>query len=107
MSQNISGKINKAKKQSIEDLLTSDQDFGIEDNHMLEQYTLQKITTEWLNWNAQFFDYSDEPYLYYLADILSKDFSKDSANLKYGQNALKTAEMTKLIKSLKNLKNIS
>lgn len=105
VSQNISGKINKAKKQSIEDLLTSDQDFGIEDNHMLEQYTLQKITTEWLNWNAQFFDYSDEPYLYYLADILSKDFSKDSANLKYGQNALKTAEMTKLIKSLKNIKN--
>jgi ATP-dependent Clp protease protease subunit len=96
-----------AKRQSVEDLLTSDQDFGIEDNHMLEQYTLQKITTEWLNWNAQFFDYSDEPYLYYLADILSKDFSKDNASLKYGLNNTtpSTAEMTKLIKQLKNIKN--
>jgi ATP-dependent Clp protease protease subunit len=107
-----------AKRQSVEDLLTSDHDFGIEDNHMLEQYTLQKITTEWLNWNAQFFDYSDEPYLYYLADILSKDFSKqnlnnnsdlikpEAASLKYGANNKNAAEMTKLIKSLKNIKNI-
>ena len=91
--ENISGGAASAKRQSVEDLLTSDQDFGIEDNHMLEQYTLQKITTEWLNWNAQFFDYSDEPYLYYLADILSKDFSKGSANLKYGVNNKNTAEI--------------
>lgn len=111
-------------RQSVEDLLTSDQDFGIEDNHMLEQYTLQKITTEWLNWNAQFFDYSDEPYLYYLADLLSKDFSsnsggQESASFKYGTNtpgapalgaSLSTVggrEMTKLIKNLKNIKNTS
>nr|YP_007507282.1 ATP-dependent Clp protease proteolytic subunit [Gonium pectorale]BAM85968.1 ATP-dependent Clp protease proteolytic subunit [Gonium pectorale] len=91
------------KRQSVEDLLTSDQDFSIEDNHMLEQYTLQKITTEWLNWNAQFFDYSDEPYLYYLADILSKDFSKESASLKYGANNKNAADMTKLILSLKKM----
>jgi ATP-dependent Clp protease, protease subunit len=111
---NLSGGAASAKRQSVEDLLTSDHDFGIEDNHMLEQYTLQKITTEWLNWNAQFFDYSDEPYLYYLADILSKDFSsngqagsKESASLKYGANNKNTTEMTKLIKSLKNIKNIS
>nr|WGT92536.1 ClpP [Vitreochlamys aulata] len=102
--ENLSGGAASAKRQSVEDLLTSDQDFGIEDNHMLEQYTLQKITTEWLNWNAQFFDYSDEPYLYYLADILSKDFSKDNASLKYGAVRPSTAEMTKLIKQLKNIK---
>ena len=70
-----------------EDLLTAEDDLAIDQNNMLEQYTLQKITMEWLNWNAQFFDYSDprsgEPYLYYLADILSKDFSKDSGNLMY------------------------
>jgi ATP-dependent Clp protease, protease subunit len=101
----LSGGAMSAKKQSVEDLLTSDQDFGIEDNHMLEQYTLQKITTEWLNWNAQFFDYSDEPYLYHLADILSKDFSPESASLKYGANNNSAAEMTKLIKNLKNIKN--
>ena len=105
--ENSSGATPSAKKQSVEDLLTSDQDFGIEDNHMLEQYTLQKITTEWLNWNAQFFDYSDEPYLYYLADILSKDFSKGSASLKYGANNKNAAEMTKLIHGLKNIKNLS
>nr|YP_010580324.1 ATP-dependent Clp protease proteolytic subunit [Edaphochlamys debaryana]UZS90708.1 ATP-dependent Clp protease proteolytic subunit [Edaphochlamys debaryana] len=113
--ENLTGKdiSAKSRRQSVEDLLTSDQDFGIEDNHMLEQYTLQKITTEWLNWNAQFFDYSDEPYLYYLADILSKDFSKESATLKYGTNNTNTSspqgqkEITKLIKNLKSIKNIS
>ena len=105
------------KKPSVEDLLTSDRDFGIDDNHLLEQYTLQKITTEWLNWNAQFFDYSDEPYLYYLAEILNKDFSKssDTKNLKYGENSRaqsnispgpNTAEMTNLIKQLKNISSI-
>ena len=105
--ENFSSGGTSAKKQSVEDLLTSDQDFGIEDNYMLEQYTLQKITTEWLNWNAQFFDYSDEPYLYYLADILSKDFSKESATLKYSMNNKNATEMTKLIKGLKNIKNTS
>jgi ATP-dependent protease ClpP protease subunit len=112
---NVSSGNTTNKKQSVEDLLTSDRDFGIDDNHMLEQYTLQKITTEWLNWNAQFFDYSDEPYLYYLADILNKDFSKDNQNLKYNLNANSpfntkypnTSEMTNLIKQLKNIKNIS
>lgn len=105
-------KVSGGKRQSVEDLLTSDQDFGIEDNYMLEQYTLQKITTEWLNWNAQFFDYSDEkslnknkaaaeqPYLFYLANILSKDFSNGFGNLKYGIPKKDTTEMTKLIQSL-------
>lgn len=111
--ENISGASTSAKQRSLEDLLTSDQDFSIEDNHMLEQYSLQKITTEWLNWNAQFFDYSasqqkeGEPYLYYLADILSKDFSKGTSNLIYGVNNKNAAEMTKLILGLKNLKNIA
>lgn len=90
-----------AKLKSVEDLLTSDQDFAIDDNHMLEQYTLQKITTEWLNWNAQFFDYSDEPYLYYLAEILSKDFTKDNTNLKYN-NTNTTAKLISALKAIKN-----
>nr|WCO87389.1 clp protease proteolytic subunit [Chlorococcum sp. KSF0227] len=64
------------KSRSMEDLLNADEDLGIDDIDTLEQYTLQKITTEWLNWNAQFFDYSDEPYLFYLAELLSKDFNK-------------------------------
>jgi ATP-dependent Clp protease, protease subunit len=97
-------KSGKAKLKSVEDLLTSDQDFAIDDNHMLEQYTLQKITTEWLNWNAQFFDYSDEPYLYYLAEILTKDFAgaaKDNANLKYA-NTNTTAKLISALKAIKN-----
>jgi ATP-dependent Clp protease protease subunit len=105
--ENFSTGGTNAKRRSVDDLLTSDQDFSIEDNYMLEQYTLQKITTEWLNWNAQFFDYSDEPYLYYLADILSKDFSKESANLKYSINNKNVTEMTKLILCLKNIKKSS
>ena len=63
------------KSRSMEDLLNADEDLGIDEIDTLEQYTLQKITTEWLNWNAQFFDYSDEPYLFYLAELLSKDFN--------------------------------
>ena len=96
----------KGARGAVEDLLTSDRDFGIDDNHMLEQYTLQKITTEWLNWNAQFFDYSaegtlDQPYLYYLAEILNKDFSKDDAKSLYGTKN----DFTNLIKQFKNIKN--
>ena len=62
------------KNRSPEDLLNSDEDLGIDDIDTLEQLTLQKITKEWLNWNSQFFDYTDEPYLYYLAQTLGKDF---------------------------------
>jgi ATP-dependent Clp protease protease subunit len=75
------------KPKSVEDLLTAEDDLAIDQNNTLEQYTLQKITMEWLNWNAQFFDYSDEPYLFYLADILSKDFSKDTGNLMYDNSS--------------------
>jgi ATP-dependent Clp protease protease subunit len=101
-SQDITNFSKQNTKNNLEDLLTSDQDFGIQENNNLEQYTLQKITTEWLNWNAQFFDYSDEPYLYYLADILSKDFSKDSA---YSNSSFDPILFSKLIRNLKNIKN--
>jgi hypothetical protein len=30
-----------------------------------------------------FFDYSDEPYLFYLAEMLSKDFNKGEGQLLY------------------------
>lgn len=76
------------KDKSMEDLLSSyssaypeEEDLAIDENYTLEQYTLQKITLEWLNWNAQFFDFSDEPYLFYLAEILSKDFSREAGSL--------------------------
>jgi ATP-dependent Clp protease protease subunit len=95
--------------KSVEDLLTSEDDLAIDQNNMLEQYTLQKITMDWLNWNAQFFDYSDreaEPYLYYLADILSKDFAKDSGNSMYGGSTQSAAQQNisaeQLIKMFKN-----
>nr|ALO21121.1 proteolytic subunit 2 of clp protease [Carteria crucifera] len=70
-----------------EDLLkNSDEDLAIDDLAILEQYTLQKITLEWLNWNAQFFDYADEPYLFYLAELLSSK-KDENLNLLYGNSA--------------------
>lgn len=91
------------KKRSMEDLLNADEDLGIDEIDTLEQYTLQKITTEWLNWNAQFFDYSDEPYLYYLAELLSKDFNKSQTGQKVnGNNDI--SDFAKLLNTLKNKK---
>lgn len=85
---------------SFEDLLAADEDLGIEENNTLEEYTLQKITMEWLNWNAQFFDYSDEPYLFYLAEMLSKDFNKGEGRMLYsGDNK----EMSTLMNIFKNM----
>nr|AYQ94821.1 proteolytic subunit 2 of clp protease [Follicularia botryoides] len=94
------------KERSIEDLMISEEDLGIDENHMLERQTLQKISLEWLNWNAQFFDYSDEPYLFYLAELLSKDFAADDAQLLYnfgmqGSNSLQT-ELPRLMTMFKN-----
>ena len=71
------------KDRSIEDLMISEEDLEIDENHMLERRTLQKISLEWLNWNAQFFDYSDEPYLFYLAELLSKDLTSETGKLNY------------------------
>ena len=76
----------KTNSSSFEDLLAADEDLGIDENNTLEQYTLQKITMEWLNWNAQFFDYSDEPYLFHLAETLSKDFNKGDARMLYSNS---------------------
>lgn len=76
----------KSNSSSFEDLLAADEDLGIDENNTLEQYTLQKITMEWLNWNAQFFDYSDEPYLFHLAETLSKDFNKGDARMLYSNS---------------------
>jgi len=92
------------KSRSMEDLLNADEDLGIDDIDTLEQYTLQKITTEWLNWNAQFFDYSDEPYLFYLAELLSKDFNKNDAKMGQSLNggAGANQEISQLLNMLKN-----
>jgi ATP-dependent Clp protease protease subunit len=102
--QGFDNKKSRSALRAMEDLLNADEDLGIDDIDTLEQYTLQKITTEWLNWNAQFFDYSDEPYLFYLAELLSKDFNKKDA--KMGQNlnggAGANQEISQLLNMLKN-----
>lgn len=71
----------KKKERSIEDLMISEDDLGIDENNMLETHTLQKISLESLNWNSQFFDYSEEPYLFYLAELLAKDMTGNTAGL--------------------------
>lgn len=97
---------NNASKKNVisnfyEDLLKAENDLGINDNYLLEQKTLQKITMDWLNWNTQFVDYksgtsnpgdsattfksdiNSQPYFFYLAEILSKDFSNKDAQFFY------------------------
>ena len=97
--EGTSNTMNKAVGPSFEDLLGADEDLGIEDNTTLEEYTLQKITMEWLNWNAQFFDYSDEPYLFYLAEMVSKNFNQNEGRMLYsGDNK----ELSLLVRLLKN-----
>ena len=88
-ASNIDGTVKSFKnsQRSIEDLMLNEDDLGIDENDMLERYTLQKMTLEWLNWNAQFFDYSEEPYLFYLSEILAGDFTKNSGNLVYDGNS--------------------
>ena len=94
------------KEKSIEDLLASDEDLGIEDNHTFQQYTLQKITMEWLNWNAQFFDYSDEPYLFYLAELLSNPLgSKNEGQILYNGEIKEMSRLMKMFKSMTSLMN--
>jgi len=82
-SGNSKGTLGLKKERSIEDLMISEDDLAIDENNMLETHTLQKISLEALNWNSQFFDYSEEPYLFHMAELLSKDFSIDEKNLFY------------------------
>ena len=93
------------KQTSIEDLMASEGDLAIDQNYMLERHTLQKITLDWLNWNAQFFDYSDEPYLFYLADILSKNFNNENGQLLYSNSNTNMADLPKLMTMFRNMSN--
>ena len=99
----------RSKQKSLEDLMISEQDLAIDENYTLERQTLQKISLEWLNWNAQFFDYSDEPYLFYLAELLSKDFNREDASLLYnlsGNNSsMNESELPRLMMMFKNMTN--
>nr|AWI68498.1 proteolytic subunit 2 of clp protease [Pediastrum duplex] len=109
----------KKKERSLEDLMISEEDLAIDENYRLERDTLQKISLEWLNWNAQFFDYSDEPYLFYLAELLAQDVTGEQAGLLYNlKNSLEssnTNEFSKLMtlfklfsnKDILNKKNIN
>ena len=94
------------KSRTVEDLLNADEDLGIEEINTLEQYTLQKITTEWLNWNAQFFDYSDEPYLFYLAELLNtpKGLQHNETVSTNSYTESSTNEITQLLQMLKKSK---
>jgi len=74
---------------------------------MLERYTLQKMTLEWLNWNAQFFDYSEEPYLFYLSEILANDFTKNQANLPFDAQSSQFSENVEMKNFMKTFRNTS
>ena len=97
----------KKKERSIEDLMISEEDLAIDENNMLETHTLQKISLEWLNWNSQFFDYSEEPYLFYLAELLAKDISGNNAGLlsnAINQNqSMSDTELAKLMMMFKQM----
>nr|YP_010564922.1 ATP-dependent Clp protease proteolytic subunit [Chlamydomonas chlamydogama]UZA61925.1 ATP-dependent Clp protease proteolytic subunit [Chlamydomonas chlamydogama] len=95
----------KQSDKSVDDLLASDEDLGIQDIDTLEQYTLQKITMEWLNWNAQFFDYSEEPYLFYLAETLSKQFNKNDGRMLYSANHKEMSRLMIMFKNMNGLMN--
>nr|YP_009492171.1 proteolytic subunit 2 of clp protease [Pseudopediastrum integrum]AWI68782.1 proteolytic subunit 2 of clp protease [Pseudopediastrum integrum] len=99
----------KKKERSLEDLMISEEDLAIDENYRLERDTLQKISLEWLNWNAQFFDYSDEPYLFYLAELLAQDVTGEQAGLLYDlKNSLESSnnnEFSKLMTLFKLFSN--
>ncbi len=100
-------KTTKNTKKSIEDLMLMEDDLGIDENEMLERYTLQKMTLEWLNWNAQFFDYSEEPYLFYLSEILANDFTKNQANLPFDAQSSQFSENVEMKNFMKTFRNTS
>jgi len=106
-SENTPNAMLTNKQRSIEDLLISEEDLGIDDNHRLERQTLQKISLEWLNWNAQFFDYSEEPYMFYLAELLANDLATGDGQLLFDSNnpnsAMKNVELTKLMTMFKQI----
>jgi ATP-dependent Clp protease protease subunit len=104
LDSNFSSKKN-FKQTSIEDLMTSEGDLAIDQNYMLERQTLQKITLDWLNWNAQFFDYSEEPYLFYLAELLSKNFNNEQGQLFYGNSNPSLSELPKLMTMFRAINN--
>ena len=95
--------LSKNKYRSVEDLMISEEDLKIDENHYLNNQTLQKISLEWLNWNAQFFDYSDEPYLFYLAELLAQDVtnSEQASNMYNFSLSNKPEEFGKFLKLLK------
>ncbi len=106
------------KSRSMEDLLNADEDLSIDDVDALEQRTLQKITTEWLNWvgndgttsSGSFAspygkDGNSEPYLFYLAELLSKDFNK-SQNQHNFTNYDSVSEVSQLLNLLKYNANV-
>nr|WVD55960.1 ATP-dependent Clp protease proteolytic subunit [Tetradesmus dimorphus] len=97
----------KKKERSIEDLMISEEELAIDENNMLETHTLQKISLEWLNWNSQFFDYSEEPYLFYLAELLAKDITGNNAGLlsnAINQNqSMSDTELAKLMMMFKQM----
>nr|YP_009238063.1 proteolytic subunit 2 of clp protease [Neochloris aquatica]AMO00872.1 proteolytic subunit 2 of clp protease [Neochloris aquatica] len=111
---NISDSPNNSLKnqyRSVEDLMISEEDLRIDESHYLNNQTLQKISLEWLNWNSQFFDYSDEPYLFYLAELLAQDVtnSEQASNMFHFSNnkSFSNTEFTKFLKLLKIFSNNS
>jgi len=106
LSQGPTAFSSKKKERSIEDLMISEEDLGIDENSMLETHTLQKISLEWLNWNSQFFDYSEEPYLFYLAELLAKDMTGNNAGLmpqSFSERGMSDTELAKFMMMFKQM----
>lgn len=103
LDSSFSSKKNLMRQTSIEDLMASEGDLAIDQNYMLERHTLQKITLDWLNWNAQFFDYSEEPYLFYLAEILSKNFNSEQSQLFYNNSTSNVSDLPKLMTMFRSM----
>jgi ATP-dependent Clp protease protease subunit len=113
MWQGGQSKLGTKKEKSIEDLMISEEDLAIDENYMLERHTLQKISLDQigLNWTetAQFFDYTDEPYLFYLAELFgsTKENGQSLYDFQNKSGGKNLADLEKLMLMFQNMQKNS
>jgi ATP-dependent Clp protease protease subunit len=90
----------KSKKfPSMQQLLNLDRDLEIPELKLLTHYTLQLIAEDWLEENIEFFDYEDEPYLFYLENLVSRKFRQDDVQTLYCGNENDSSTLVNLIRT--------
>lgn len=89
----------RSQKKNLEELLSMEQDFSIEENDQFKDHVMKDVCLEFMKYYSKYVDWKQEgPYLYELVKLLGQDSGEASSQMLYSGQLGQMSQVMKLFR---------